>query len=232
MPPQTTNRIEPTDGNVPRARPEPLVLNQEPRPREASGQRQGGLAASTLASIRELHRKEGLEFGESDIPALENTRITPPTTPPFPILIFQMALMKDIIDIFVILPDLAGLTIIGLFVTVSVRIVITAFTLITILVLVFWTLNKLNAMQKLGYRLVRKWLQGRVALGTAGAICELIVPYIPFTIIYVLLAHYREKKYVKLVLGALEMLGKSAQKERGGAPSTGASSSGGIFGPL
>lgn len=185
------------------------------RPRPQGARERTLLERGALHGIQELFKKEGLEFNESDLPTLKLSR---PETPPFPILIFMMAVMKDIVDIFVAFPDLAGLTVIGAILTVAGRIIITGLTFITALVIWIWMLGRISGMARLGIRgaaggvglaMKTKFVKKRVAQGTIALVTESILPYIPFSTIFVLLAHHDENKYVQLFLGAAEQLGKA-----------------------
>lgn len=177
------------------------------------------LERGAIRGIQELFKKEGLEFNASDVPALESVRLNRPETPPFPILIVMMAVGKDVIDFFLATPgDTAGLTVVGLIATFSVRMFLIALTFIVATVLLIWMLGRISGMARLGIRgaaggvglaMKTKFVKKRLAQGVIAFVTESFLPYIPFTTIFVLLAHHDENKYVKLFLDAAEQFGKA-----------------------
>lgn len=179
-------------------------------PSQQNRPNRGVLERGAIQGIKELFKKQGLEITDSELPML---RLHKPDYPPFPILIFLMALMKDIIDIFAVPGDTAGLTLIGLIATFSIRALTISFTLITSLIIFIWIWGRVSKVARAGIKSVQiKWIRKLIFRGSIGEILEIVVPYIPFTIIFVLLAHFHENKYVKLFLEAAEMLGKATKK--------------------
>ncbi|MDO8619879.1 MAG: hypothetical protein Q7R64_00850 [bacterium] len=176
-------------------------------PSQSQQQERGLLERGAIHGIQELFKKEGLEFTASDLPAIANFK---PEKSPFPILIFLLAVTKDIVDLFVIFPDLAGLTVIGIIFTVSVRMLVLAFTIIVTTVFWLWMIGKISGLARFGMRgAVKLYVRRRVQQGTAGFFVECIAPYIPFTTIFVILAHHHENKYVKLFIEASEQYGRA-----------------------
>lgn len=206
MPPQPPQPATPPSADsAPSARPEPLVLRRPPE--TAGGERKrpsrSVLEHAAAAGIREMYKKFGLEFNEErDVPALREARLNRPETPPFPILVFLMALMKDGADMILWVSDpsisLAGVTFgLTLLVATWARILITAFTLIAGLVIWLWLSHKaVGGFRKLG-SLVRWWIKRQIRKGVITAGIELIVPFLPFASFYVFLAHHDENKAVQ-----------------------------------
>jgi hypothetical protein len=193
---------------TPSVRPEPLVLR---RPPETSG---GGrrppnarqrtlLERGAMTGIREIYKKAGLDFNEAeDMPALQEARLNRPETPPFPILVFLMALMKDAADMILVFSD-PSLSLVGatfgftLFVATLARVLITMFTFIVGLTIWLWLLNKaIGGFRKLG-TFGRMWVKRRIRQGAASSTLELIVPILPLASIYVFLAHHDENRAVQ-----------------------------------
>ena len=218
MPPQQANPTQSSPQRTsadqpPRARPEPLILRRPPeaaggRPRPQGAKQRTLLERGALRGIQELFKKEGIEFSESELPQL---RLHKPDKAPFPILIFMMALGKDgLVDFPTVIGDLVGTTGIGLFITAFIRAFSFAFTFITTLTLLFWMWGKINMLMKLGIKfLTRRFVRWFITRFLTGVAVETIIPAIPFTVIFVILAHHRENKYVRLFLGAAEQLGKA-----------------------
>lgn len=119
-----------------------------------------------------------------------------PKAPQFPFIIVLMAIFKDIVDFL-------NLTLVGAPIPV-----VAAF--IVGIVLFFWVLGKASG----GWwkKKLIKWLWNRY-------IVALLIEFIPFinmvpaTTIFILLAHYREKKLVKAINFALEQLKKGGLAE-------------------
>ncbi len=115
---------------------------------------------------------------------------TPAVRPDFPFIIFGLAALKDILDIPL------ELTIIGIVFT-------TVFSFLIAFVLFFWCFGKVGG----GWwkkKLIR-WLWNRYVI----AIVLEFIPFIkmvPVTTIFILMAHYKEVKLVKLANQGLEEL--------------------------
>jgi hypothetical protein len=149
----------------------------------------------SLKKIRRSRNKKEQDSLLNELELLSTTeqkkitlRKTP--TPSFPLFIFFTALFKDILDI----P--ANLSIIGVVVSVTLSFFLA-------LILFFWILGKMNG----GWwkkRLI-SWLWKRYILVI---IIEFLPGFqlIPTTTIFVLMAHYREKKIVLLANKALDAL--------------------------
>lgn len=163
-----------------------------------------------IFGVKELFKKSGLEFTESDIPKL---KVHKPDRPPFPILILSLALTKDAFDIALLLTDAATITGIGAILMAFGRAFAMGTMFIVGLILFLWIMNKINRMMRSGLAVtkffIRSYVKKRIAQGAVFTGIEIILPYLPFATIFVLLAHYDENKYVKIVLAAAEHLGKA-----------------------
>jgi len=133
---------------------------------------------------RKIFQSEDEEFDQADATFLVDA---PVPSPEFPTLIVGLAIMKDAIDS-------AQLTLIGYFFTVPV-------TIIVGVILFIWTLGKISGgwwkKRLIGYLWKRYILMVLVELSPVGGI-------VPATTIFVLMAHYREEKIVRLANLALE----------------------------
>ena len=183
-------------------------------PSEQNRPNRGILEKGAIQGLKELFKQAGGELNEADLPELGKLSAHKPDYPPFPILIVLMAIMKDVADIFLNgISDLSGLTVVGLIVTFFLRAILTAFTFIVATILFIWVLGKINRLQKIGFGVtkffVRRYVKKRIALGATGVLFEWILPLIPFSTLFVLLAHYDENKYVKFILAILEQIGKA-----------------------
>lgn len=135
-----------------------------------------------FSNITKLSDEEDEKLIISDVPKI----------PPFPFLIVLMAVFKDVIDF------LLNLTLIA-----APLPVISSF--LVGVVLFFWVLGKASG----GWwkkRLI-KWLWTRYVITL---LIELVpfVNIVPATTIFILMAHYREKKIVRIINGVLEELRK------------------------
>lgn len=183
-------------------------------PSEQNRPNRGILEKGAIQGLKELFKQAGGELNEADLPVLGQMTAHKPDYPPFPILIVLMAVMKDAADILLnAVGDLSGLTMIGLIVTFSLRAILTAFTFIVATILFIWVLGKINKMQRMGFGatkfFIKRYVKKRIALGATGLMIEWILPLIPFSTLFVLLAHYDENKYVKFILAILEQIGKA-----------------------
>jgi hypothetical protein len=121
----------------------------------------------------------------------------PPITPSFPVIIVGLAILKDFLDVL-------DLSIIGIIFTTITSILVS-------LILAFWTFGRASG----GWwkkRLI-KWLIKRfiIMLGLE------LIPFfkiIPATTIFILMAHYREKKMVKIANLILEELHRAGFMKR------------------
>lgn len=131
-----------------------------------------------LRKARKIIKDNGDLFQDGD-EALLNEK--PPENPPFPILIFLVAILKDLLDVL-------DVSLIGIIVT-------TLTSLCLGVILAFWVLGKASG----GWwkKKLIKWLWKRYAMMF---IMEMIPFFkmIPATTIFILMAHYREKKLVKV----------------------------------
>src|SRR3989338_369118 len=135
-----------------------------------------------------------MEIADNEIP---NLKLHTPCKPPFPILMLLLTVPKDIADMLTLITDGAAVTGIGLILLFIGRAFATAFSAIVALVLFLWLLGKINIFQKAGAR----WLGATVA--------ETIAPAFPMATILVLFAHYRENKYIGLLLTAADKIGRA-----------------------
>lgn len=115
----------------------------------------------------------------------------PKQSAPFPLEIFLLAIVKDVLD---------GVTEVGVVTTVLGQV----FSFIVGVILFFWTFSKVSGW--FGYKKKLIKFMFRILAGT------IIVEFIPFirilpaNTIFVLLAHYHETKFVKLVNLAMEVM--------------------------
>ncbi len=127
--------------------------------------------------------KEALEILTKTTPASSDY----PTKSNFPVIIFSLAVIKDILDV----PF-----------DVSVVLVIAAsiFSFFIGLVIFFWGFGKTNRLQ-------RKLFKGFIKRWASMCVVELIpgLQVIPATAIFVLLAHFRETKFVETALKAIKL---------------------------
>lgn len=150
----------------------------------------------TLGKVKEIFRKEGEEFEDSDAKRLAED---PPTHSDFPFMILAVAIAKDALDW---VGTGLALTVIGIIVWIFVYIV----GLVLALVLLMWCFGKTSG----GWwkkRIIRYlWIRYILAM------CIELVPglnVVPANTIFVLMVHYREKKIVKLFNLALEEMKKA-----------------------
>lgn len=129
-----------------------------------------------VSEAKELFEKEGESFEEEHVAKLEEGL---PDKPIFPINILLVAALKDAIDIF-------DLTIIGIIPT-------TILTVVIWLILFWWMWSKINWWQK-G---LTRWALRRLVIFMLGEVTPFL-KIIPFSSIFVVMAHNREKKIVQL----------------------------------
>jgi len=146
--------------------------------------------AKTLATaLKGISNELDTQYNESDAQLLIKEK---PVEPNFPFIMLSIAILKDILDA-------ADLSVIGVIVT-------TPITFVIAIVLFIWILGKLSGgWWKKG---MIRWLWTRYILAMAIE----FTPFgkmIPATTILILMAHYREKKIVILLNGALEQLRKA-----------------------
>lgn len=142
----------------------------------------------TMKEIREIFNSEKEDFDEEDALDVLNN---PPDPVHFPIFIFALSVTKDIIDMF-------DLTLIGIVVT-------TLFSVFATITIFFWMFGKVKG--KWWKKKILRYLIRRSII----MICVEIMPFvkmIPTTTIFVFMAHYKEKKIVRLMNVALEMMHK------------------------
>lgn len=148
----------------------------------------------TFQEIREVFSAEHEEFDEEDaIEVLNN----PPDPVHFPIFIFVLSVVKDIMD-------MLDLTLIGIIVT-------TLFSIFASITIFFWMFGKVKG--KWWKKKILRFLIRRAII----MICAEVLPFIkmiPTTTIFVLMAHYKEKKIVRLMNIALEMMRKGGITRR------------------
>lgn len=149
-----------------------------------------GNLKNTYRNIQKLFRDGGQEITDSEVRELSELKTKSIDTPPFPYFIFCIALLKDVIDV------VATLIIVGIPFAF-------ALSFLMALVLFFWVMGKMSG----GWwkkRLIRSIL---VRYGIMVAI-EFIpgVSIVPTTTIFILMAHFREEKLVKLLNRGLEQM--------------------------
>jgi hypothetical protein len=141
--------------------------------------------------VRDIFKNGGFGADDSDIRELSEMRAGKVEKPSFPYFILIIAVLKDIVDV------VATATLVGVVFSI-------ALSFLFSLILFFWTLGKINGM--FGYKKkMIGWLLRRCGVVI---IIEFIpgVNIIPTTTIFILMAHYRETKVVKLINLALEEL--------------------------
>jgi len=141
-------------------------------------------------SIQTTFRSAGEDISIPDIEILQENNARKQPLPSFPYFIFTIALIKDIFDM------VATISLFGMILT-------PIFSFLCSLILFFWTLGKISGW--LGFK--KKLITGAIIRFFGMFAIELIpgVNFLPVTTIYVLLAHYRETKMVKLINKALEI---------------------------
>lgn len=150
-------------------------------------QEEQGRIARAFDAIGELFASRGEKFEDEDAQRLQEA---PPSTPGFPFMIAGVSLLKDVLD----WPF-----------DVSLVFAIVAWLLSVLmgLILTFWTFGKISGGWWKKSLIRWLWMRFFIMLGL-----ELIpfVNMIPANTIFVLMAHYKEKKIVKLFDEALEIL--------------------------
>lgn len=142
----------------------------------------------TMKEIREVFNSEKEDFDEEDALDVLNN---PPDPVHFPIFIFTLSVTKDALD-------MLDLTLIGIVVT-------TLFTIFTSITIFFWMFGKVKG--KWWKKKILRFLIRRSIIMIFGEMLPFI-KMIPTTTIFVLMAHYKEKKIVRLMNVALEMMHK------------------------
>lgn len=141
-------------------------------------------------NIQRIFSEGGETIDDGDVGIIRELKTEKVPLPPFPYFIFSIALLKDIVDV------IATITLVGIVLSM-------ALSFLFALILFFWTMGKMSGgwwkKRLINYILVR--------YGITIAI-EFIpgVNIIPTTTIFILMAHYRETKIVKLLNLALEEL--------------------------
>jgi hypothetical protein len=143
---------------------------------------------SVFRSIREKYAAEGERFEEEDAHELINNKR--PETPPFPIFIFLCAAFADFTKIFL---DF-------LVVTIPVAMII---GIMTSFMLFFWMWGKVKGMWY--KKMILGWAWKRFII-TAFAESFPILNIFPGATIFVLMAHFRETKVVRLMNAALDAI--------------------------
>lgn len=149
--------------------------------------------ARAYAEIGELFSSKGEQFKSEDAEQLVSE--APPQIPSFPVLMFGMALVKDLLDVL----DFTGVGVIATF----------FFTIVFAFVLALWSLGKISG----GWwkkALIRKLLVRFAITFTVEMIP--FVKIVPTNVVFVLLAHFHETKVAKLFNEALERLHKAGVK--------------------
>ncbi len=142
-----------------------------------------------IGRVREIFRDGGENFEEGDEKLLV---ANPPQEPDFPYMIVMMAAMKDLLDIPL------ELTLIGIIFT-------TMLSLVLACILFIWCLGKTSG----GW-----WKQKIIRWIWIRCVATILLEFIPFfkmvpaTTIFILMAHFHEKKIVRLFNVALEELRK------------------------
>lgn len=117
---------------------------------------------------------DAADFGEA--------KTSIPSKPSFPLFIFSLAILKDVLDF-------AQLTIIGIILSWAV-------TIVFAIIALFWCMGKAGFLKK---RFVIKPLVSMVTVGLLP-----VLGFLPEASVFVLWMHYRETKYVGDILKSLE----------------------------
>lgn len=146
-----------------------------------------------IEKAKAIFKDEGEEITTQE---LSEALKTPPNKPSFPIEIVTAALIKDILDV----PLEVGGVPSGLTTTFIGQVV----SVLMGVVLFFWTFNKISGWFGYKKKLIRWALKG-----LAFTFVIELIPFlriIPANTVFVLMAHYRETKTVKLMLLALDVI--------------------------
>ena len=148
--------------------------------------RQGEGTDDSLNKIAELFASRGEKFEEEEAQMLQEKL---PSEPGFPYMIVSLVVIKDLLDIV-------------LDATVILAIIAWVLSALIGIILVFWTFGKISG----GWWKKRaiQWLWKRFFV----MISIELIPFLnimPTNVIFVLMAHYKEKKIVKLFNEALEI---------------------------
>lgn len=179
--PSLEYNAEPTKPNEP-----PQTSNQT-RP-NSYRQKSSHLVQQGISRAKEILQKEGY-FQDGDVENLLSTKKV--ELPPFPLFMFIIAILKDLIDI-------ADITLVGIIVTTIVSAIFSV-------ILFFWLFGKVSG--KWWKKKVVGWLWKRY-------VAAIIIEFIPFLklaptmTIFIIMAHRRETKVVKAINFALEELKK------------------------
>lgn len=146
-------------------------------------------------SVRNILKSGDFRTTDSDVRELSEIKTRKMEDPDFPYFILIIAVLKDIVDV------VATATLVGVAVSM-------ALSFLFSLILFFWTLNKIGGWFGYKKKMVG-WLLRRCGIVI---IIEFIpgLNIIPTTTIFILMAHYRETKVVKLInlaLGELQRAG-------------------------
>lgn len=143
--------------------------------------------ASTLTEIKQVFSRENEDFDDKELNQLTGA---PPARPDFPFLIFLVAIFKDVLDI----PG--DLSVVGIIFT-------TAASLVLSMILTLWCLFRLSG----GW-----WKKRMIRWLWTGLFITFVVEILPFikiiptNTIFILMAHFKEKKIVRLFDSALEVI--------------------------
>ena len=151
-------------------------------------QKSGHLVQQGIRRAKEILKKDGY-FQDSDVENVLSTNKV--ELPPFPLFMFIIAILKDLIDI-------ADVTVVGVIITTIVSAIFSV-------ILFFWLFGKVKGQW--WKKRVVGWLWKRY-------IAVLIIEFIPFLKIaptmtlFIIMAHRRETKVVRVINFALEELKK------------------------
>lgn len=180
----TNSRIYDETENRRDRRARPAQSEQRTRPhREQVEQSQ---VKNITNALKDISNELDTSYDENDAKLLVKEK---PVEPSFPFIMLPIAILKDVLDV-------GDILVIGVVVT-------TAISFVVAIVIFLWILGKLSGgWWKKG---MIRWLWTRYII----AIAIEFTPFgkiIPATTILVLMAHYRDKKVVILLNGALEHL--------------------------
>jgi hypothetical protein len=160
-------------------------------------QEERGRIARSYDAVAELFASRGETFEDEDAQKLEEGDA--PKKPSFPFMIVMVSVLKDILDW-------------PLDLTVVLAIAAFCLSIFLGLILAFWTMGKISGGWWKKSLIRWLWLRFFIMLGIE------LIPFVnlaPANTIFVLMAHYKETKIVKLFDEALEIL------HRGGAGKAG-----------
>lgn len=157
---------------------------------QQSEETRNGTLKHRYQNIQRVFSEGGETIDDGDMEIIREMKTEKVPLPPFPYFIFSIALLKDIVDV------IATITLVGIVLSM-------ALSFLFALILFIWTMGKMSGgwwkKKLINYILVRYSITIAIEFIPG-------VNIIPTTTIFILMAHYRETKIVKLLNLALEEL--------------------------